>query len=211
MGATLRQIRFDGWQEPGGWDPAVARLSVWSGPKREVSFDVVIPTNRAEAGDPALGIAYPPSFWLQAAVLWAAEEFAVHRLNRHGAYAADLETADTVDCIGQLTVDPNGASRVAQRLELPDLEVGAVLQQFEWDDEREVRTLLQPLDEVSREILLLRFGLDRGEPRTLEEVGAEVGLSRQEVRKVEQEAFALLKRLESRDVTTNQPDPPDAP
>ena len=35
----------------------------------------------------------------------------------------------------------------------------------------EISRLLAPLDEREREILKLRFGLDRGEPRTLEEVG----------------------------------------
>ena len=35
----------------------------------------------------------------------------------------------------------------------------------------EINRLLSPLDEREREILRLRFGLDRGEPRTLEEVG----------------------------------------
>jgi DNA-directed RNA polymerase sigma subunit (sigma70/sigma32) len=35
----------------------------------------------------------------------------------------------------------------------------------------EIARLLAPLDEREREILKLRFGLDRGEPRTLEEVG----------------------------------------
>jgi RNA polymerase sigma factor (sigma-70 family) len=35
----------------------------------------------------------------------------------------------------------------------------------------EINRLLAPLDEREREILKLRFGLDRGEPRTLEEVG----------------------------------------
>ena len=35
----------------------------------------------------------------------------------------------------------------------------------------EISRLLAPLDQREREILALRFGLDRGEPRTLEEVG----------------------------------------
>jgi len=35
----------------------------------------------------------------------------------------------------------------------------------------EINRLLAPLDPREREILALRFGLDRGEPRTLEEVG----------------------------------------
>ena len=35
----------------------------------------------------------------------------------------------------------------------------------------EIEKLLSPLDEREKQILQLRFGLDRGEPRTLEEVG----------------------------------------
>ena len=41
----------------------------------------------------------------------------------------------------------------------------------------EIQRLLAPLDQREREILALRFGLDRGEPRTLEEV-AGAGVSR---------------------------------
>ena len=42
----------------------------------------------------------------------------------------------------------------------------------------EIARLLAPLDEREREILKLRFGLDRGEPRTLEEVGEHFNLTR---------------------------------
>ena len=41
----------------------------------------------------------------------------------------------------------------------------------------EISRLLAPLDEREREILKLRFGLDRGEPRTLEEVGEHFNLT----------------------------------
>jgi RNA polymerase sigma factor (sigma-70 family) len=43
----------------------------------------------------------------------------------------------------------------------------------------EITRLLAPLDEREREILKLRFGLDRGEPRTLEEVGEHFNLTRE--------------------------------
>ena len=42
----------------------------------------------------------------------------------------------------------------------------------------EIEKLLAPLDERERQILALRFGLDRGEPRTLEEVGEYFNLTR---------------------------------
>ena len=42
----------------------------------------------------------------------------------------------------------------------------------------EISRLLAPLDQREREILKLRFGLDRGEPRTLEEVGEHFNLTR---------------------------------
>ncbi|HAP78349.1 MAG TPA: RNA polymerase subunit sigma-70, partial [Acidimicrobiaceae bacterium] len=46
----------------------------------------------------------------------------------------------------------------------------------------EIARLLAPLDEREREILKLRFGLDRGEPRTLEEVGEHFNLTRERIR-----------------------------
>ncbi|HLX78027.1 MAG TPA: sigma-70 family RNA polymerase sigma factor [Acidimicrobiales bacterium] len=42
----------------------------------------------------------------------------------------------------------------------------------------EIGHLLEPLDAREREIIRLRFGLDRGEPRTLEEVGKYFDLTR---------------------------------
>src|SRR5437763_9042712 len=43
----------------------------------------------------------------------------------------------------------------------------------------EIARLLGPLDDREREILRLRFGLDRGEPRTLAEVGEHFKLTRE--------------------------------
>jgi RNA polymerase sigma factor (sigma-70 family) len=57
----------------------------------------------------------------------------------------------------------------------------------------EVRRLLEPLDPREREILELRFGLDRGEPRTLEEVGAHFSLTRERIRQIEARAMSKLR------------------
>jgi len=57
----------------------------------------------------------------------------------------------------------------------------------------EIGHLLAPLDEREREILRLRFGLDRGEPRTLEEVGKHFNLTRERIRQIEARAMSKLR------------------
>jgi len=57
----------------------------------------------------------------------------------------------------------------------------------------EIEKLLAPLDERERQILALRFGLDRGEPRTLEEVGEFFNLTRERIRQIEARAMSKLR------------------
>jgi RNA polymerase sigma factor (sigma-70 family) len=61
----------------------------------------------------------------------------------------------------------------------------------------EIARLLGPLDDREREILRLRFGLDRGEPRTLEEVGVLFNLTRERIRQIEARAMSKLRHPSS--------------
>jgi len=61
----------------------------------------------------------------------------------------------------------------------------------------EIERLLSPLDDREREILKLRFGLDRGEPRTLEEVGEAFHLTRERIRQIEARAMSKLRHPSS--------------
>ena len=61
----------------------------------------------------------------------------------------------------------------------------------------EISRLLAPLDSREREILKLRFGLDRGEPRTLEEVGEHFNLTRERIRQIEARAMSKLRHPSS--------------
>jgi len=57
----------------------------------------------------------------------------------------------------------------------------------------EIERLLEPLDEREREILRLRYGLDRGDPRTLDEVGDVLHLTRERIRQIERQALSKLR------------------
>ncbi len=58
---------------------------------------------------------------------------------------------------------------------------------------REVARLLANLEPREIEVLRLRYGLDRGEPRTLEEVGEAFGLTRERIRQIEARAISKLR------------------
>jgi len=57
----------------------------------------------------------------------------------------------------------------------------------------EVAKMLEVLDQREREILRLRFGLDKGEPCTLDEVGAHFNLTRERIRQIEARAMSKLR------------------
>jgi RNA polymerase sigma factor (sigma-70 family) len=58
---------------------------------------------------------------------------------------------------------------------------------------REVAKLLAPLRAREREILTLRFGLDGGEPHSLEEVGRHFNLTRERIRQLQARAMCKLR------------------
>jgi RNA polymerase sigma factor (sigma-70 family) len=61
-------------------------------------------------------------------------------------------------------------------------------------DPDDLEPLLAKLTPDERRLVILRFGLDRAEPRTLEDVGDELGLSREETRRREEEAIRKLRQ-----------------
>ena len=57
----------------------------------------------------------------------------------------------------------------------------------------EVRKALGTLTERERRVVELRFGLEDGKSRTLEEVGSEFGVTRERIRQIEAKAIRKLK------------------
>jgi RNA polymerase nonessential primary-like sigma factor len=64
---------------------------------------------------------------------------------------------------------------------------------------RDVRSVLATLDEREQQVIRLRFGLDDGQPRTLDQIGKLFGLSRERVRQIEREVMAKLRKGERAD------------
>lgn len=63
---------------------------------------------------------------------------------------------------------------------------------FKDDELRTIRRLLDAIDEREARILRLRFGLDGQEPLTLKQIAEEIGISRERVRQIADEALAKL-------------------
>jgi RNA polymerase primary sigma factor len=60
--------------------------------------------------------------------------------------------------------------------------------------QHQIREMLGDLDQKEAVVLKLRFGLDDDRPRTLQEIGDELGLTRERIRQIEQKAMRKLGR-----------------
>ena len=62
-------------------------------------------------------------------------------------------------------------------------------------DRETVKHLLEIIGERQATVLKMRFGLSDGEPKTLDEVGKQLHISRERVRQIEKEAILKLHYL----------------
>jgi RNA polymerase primary sigma factor len=98
----------------------------------------------------------------------------------------DMELGDTVEDASILAPDEQVLARL-----LPEA----------------VEVMLSALGEREREVLFLRYGLDRGSPRTLEELAQRFNVTRERIRQIESKALAKLRRSSTegqRDLLTLQ-------
>ena len=63
----------------------------------------------------------------------------------------------------------------------------------------DLRRVLATLDDREQQVIRMRYGLDDGQPRTLDQIGKSFGLSRERVRQIEREVMAKLRAGERAD------------
>ena len=133
-------------------------------------------------------------------------EFEHGRLPTLGELAAEMDmSAEKVAEVMQFQPEPLSLSEPLRRD--GDAELGDVVEDHSADSPfdvaattmlpEEVQRLLSPLQERERAVLKLRFGLDRGKPRTLDEVGASFDLTRERIRQIEARAMSKLRHPSS--------------
>ncbi len=106
----------------------------------------------------------------------------VEEVRAYGRLPVSLETpvGDESDTeLGQLIEDTNAVSPL-------DAVTDQMLRE-------QVEKVLDSLDGREQRVIRLRFGLDDGRPRTLEEVGHEFGLTRERIRQIEAHALRKLR------------------
>jgi RNA polymerase sigma factor (sigma-70 family) len=105
------------------------------------------------------------------------------------AFLHDLE-ADVISLDRPVGDDPDGL-RLADLLDdgRPDEFELALAERA---DQELVAQFLDLLNAREREVLVRRFGLDDGEPDTLEEIGSSFGLTRERIRQIETQALKKL-------------------
>ena len=137
----------------------------------------------------------------------------VHRVQRQ--MVQQLERDPTVDELAEEVGMTPERVREIQRISLDPLsldspvgeEDDSYLADFIKDDgaiepddaatrqmlQNEVRNVLGELNEREREVVIMRFGLDDEQPRTLEEVGKTFGVTRERIRQIESKTLAKLR------------------
>lgn len=100
---------------------------------------------------------------------------------------------DTVFSAANPRTSPNGPGCIFADLLADPFPADPFQQATRGDLRATIDHLLADLDPRSRAVLRLRFGLDDGCSRTLEEIGAHFGLTRERIRQIEQKALSRLR------------------
>ena len=64
-----------------------------------------------------------------------------------------------------------------------------------WLRSQALQQALAALSERERQVLVLRYGLDDDEPKTLDEIGCQLSLTRERIRQIQVEALRRLASL----------------
>jgi RNA polymerase primary sigma factor len=109
------------------------------------------------------------------------------------AQVTDLLQVAGEDLSLSSAVGEDGSLELGDTLEqdtIPSVE----LEMIRTSTEQQIRAMVAELDDKEREVIQMRFGLDGEEPRTLQEIGDALGVSRERIRQIESRAKEKLRR-----------------
>jgi RNA polymerase primary sigma factor len=120
------------------------------------------------------------------------EELA-ERTDRTPAQIEALLMASGDDVSLSAAVGDDGGLELGDTLEqeiIPSVEREMIRDSFE----QTINSMVGELDEKERDVIRMRFGLDGEDPRTLQEIGEVMALSRERIRQIESRAKEKLRR-----------------
>lgn len=95
-------------------------------------------------------------------------------------------STDSETSISEIVADSNAAAPFDELVKNNDAEM--------------MKEVLATLDGRESRILSMRFGLDNGRPKTLEEVGGRLGVTRERIRQIQEQALQKMRvKIEKRD------------
>lgn len=104
----------------------------------------------------------------------------LHEVSLNGKITVENANDEIIDFIPAMNSD---------YIEVPSVEDIVLLH----EKLKVIESELNQLPERERKILVLRFGLEDGEPKTLEEVGRVIGVTRERIRQIEAKAINKLR------------------
>ncbi|WP_433872064.1 sigma-70 family RNA polymerase sigma factor [Saccharopolyspora sp. CA-218241] len=128
---------------------------------------------------------------------------------KFGREATDEELAEEAGMTVTKVIDLMDHSRDPVSLDMPvgseeDAPLGDFIEDSESADaenavisgflQDDLRRVLGTLEEREQAVIRMRYGLDDGQPRTLDQIGKAFGLSRERVRQIEREVMAKLRQ-----------------
>lgn len=124
------------------------------------------------------------------------EEIA-QRMSVRGEAVTETDIED-LEIIGERNLslsDPTGEDEMEVEDRLSDESSPSVEYQIiKAAVQQQIRDTLSELDEKEALVIRLRFGLDDDRPRTLQEIGGQMKLTRERIRQIEQKAMRKLSR-----------------
>jgi len=106
---------------------------------------------------------------------------------------AELRNGSSRPASLEAVIDENDSTRLGETIADEDAQTS-----YDWlrdqDLQRQLKGALHVLDDREKKIVLQRFGLDGSQPKTLEQLGGVIGLTRERIRQLQTQALSKLRR-----------------